>query len=97
MANQQPQNPNWRGRLQIWLRTVATEAAMFGGNFQAAVNNHAHEFPSSRFYSAIRKYLTAEIAKWFLKQAISDVSQAANLNLTPEAIDTIADLAVPFL
>jgi len=97
MAYQQTQRVSWRSRLGIWLQAVQVDAQLFGGNFQAAVSRHRQEFPPSRFYSGVRKLATDEIAKWFLKQAIGDVSQAAGLSLTPDAIDTIAELAVSLL
>jgi hypothetical protein len=97
MAQQQQQASRWRGRLGIWLRAVANDASMFRGNLQMALDQHRHDFPPSPFYSTVRRCARDEVAKWFLKQAIQDVSQAESLNLTPEAIDMIADLSVTLL
>jgi hypothetical protein len=97
MAYQPNQRQRWRGRLQVWLVTVVQDAQLFRGNIQAAVNRNRQTFPSSQFYSTVRRVATDAVAKWLLKMALNDVAQAANLNVQPETIELIAELAVDFL
>jgi len=97
MASQPTQRVAWRGRLAIWLQAVVADAQLFGGNFQAAVQRQAGSFPKSPTYRFVRQYVARSAAKWLIKTALSDGAQAADLNVSPEAIDLIADLAIDLL
>jgi len=97
MAYQPAQPVHWRGQLSAWLQGVTADAQLFGGDLRTAVNRHTHSFPKHKPYAFIRQWIARGVAKWLLRAALQEAAQAANLNVSPEAIDLIADLAVGLL
>jgi hypothetical protein len=97
MATQPTQANPWRAQLGAWLQAVAAEAQLFPNDLGNVVQRHRQGFPPSTWYSFWARLLWRDAAKWLLKTAIQEAAQQAGVQLTPEAADLIAGIAVDFL